>query len=366
MDAKYNIHENKAIVFLLLIFVFFAVSCNKNVAKKNGSKSIVVYPSPPEQAKFQFLKKITTSKDIGAEQNGFSKLVLGEEKAKGFVKPYGIALSKGKLYVCDNYGGGMEILDLAKKKFDFFSPTGFGKLSVPINCCVDDNGDLYVADMGRKEIVVFNAEGNFIKAFGAKDKFKPSDILIKGDSIFVSNLAGGKVNVYSKDSLNKLLFSFPKEEDYNAALGLPVNLAMHDNKIYTADFGYSQIKVFNTEGDLVDSIGKRGDAPGTFAKLKGIAVDKEGIVYAVDAAFENVQVFNPQGKLLIALGGHYNGPGGLLMPAKVIIDYDNLEYFKEYVDPAFDLKYLVIVTSQYGPDLINVYGRVEPKSSPKQ
>lgn len=215
--------------------------------------------------------------------------------------------------------------------------------------------------MGRKEIMVFNSEGNFLKKFGEKEKFKPSDILIKGDSIFVSNLANGKINVYSKDSLNKLIFSFPKEEDYNAALGLPVNLALYNNRIYCADFGYSQIKVFSTEGELLDSIGKRGDAPGTFAKLKGIAVDKEGIVYAVDAAFENVQVFNPEGKLLIVLGGHYEGPGGLMMPAKVIVDYDHIDYFKQYVDPGYDLKYLVLVTSQYGPDLINVYGRIEPK-----
>ncbi|MBK6839081.1 MAG: hypothetical protein IPG90_13205 [Bacteroidetes bacterium] len=51
-----------------------------------------------------------------------------------------------------------------------------------------------------------------------------------------------------------------------------------------------------------------------------------------------------------------------MIPAKVIVDYDNLSYFQKYVDPAFDLKYLVFVTSQYGPDLINVYGRVETRT----
>ncbi len=107
-----------------------------------------------------------------------------------------------------------------------------------------------------------------------------------------------------------------------------------------------------------------GDRPGQFTKLKGIAVDSEANVFAVDAAFENVQVFNKEGKLLIVLGGHYTGPGGLMIPAKVIVDYDNLKYFQKFVDPAFDLKYLVFVTSQYGSDFINVYGRVEPKAKP--
>jgi len=43
------------------------------------------------------------------------------------------------------------------------------------------------------------------------------------------------------------------------------------------------------------------------------------------------------------------------------IDYDNLKYFEEYVDKSFDLKYLIFVTNQYGPDRISVYGFVEDK-----
>jgi hypothetical protein len=49
------------------------------------------------------------------------------------------------------------------------------------------------------------------------------------------------------------------------------------------------------------------------------------------------------------------------LPAKVSIDYDNLEYFQDYVDDRFDLKFLIFVTNQYGPDKINVYGYVEYK-----
>ena len=124
------------------------------------------------------------------------------------------------------------------------------------------------------------------------------------------------------------------------------------------------IKRYTLDGEYIDSIGSRGDGLGQFAKLKGIAVDSESNIYAVDASFDNVQMFNNEGKLLMAFGGHYEGPGGLIIPAKVMIDYDNLQYFQKYVDPAFDLKYLIFVTSQYGPDLINVYGRVEPKSGP--
>ena len=82
----------------------------------------------------------------------------------------------------------------------------------------------------------------------------------------------------------------------------------------------------------------------------------------VDAGFENVQIFNKDRKLLMYFGGSYKGPGDMWLPAKIIIDYDNLEYFQKYVDPGFTLKYLIFVTNQYGPDKVNVYGRVTPKT----
>ena len=58
-------------------------------------------------------------------------------------------------------------------------------------------------------------------------------------------------------------------------------------------------------------------------------------------------------------GGPYNGHGDMWLPAKVVIDYDNLAYFQKYVDPRFHLIYLILVTNQYGPDKLSVYGFVE-------
>jgi len=347
-------------IFLAAILLTGLCACNKHI--RNVSKTTVVYPTPPEQARFQYLTKITSSKDIGGMQSKFSKMVLGEDKPKRMVKPYGLAIHKGKIYVCDNYGGGMEIIDLERKKFDFFQPSGKGKLRVPINCFVDEKGFLYVADVGRQEVVIFNSDGDYLRSFGLEGKFKPSDVCVHDNKIFVANIGDSKINVFSNDSANTLLYSFPDAEaDGGVGLGYPVNITIHNDRFYAADFGHSKIKMFSLDGKFIDSIGSQGDRPGQFAKLKGIAVYNDSNVFAVDAAFENVQMFNKEGQLLIVLGGHYSGPGDLMIPAKVVVDYDNLKYFQQFVDPSFDLKYLVFVTSQYGPDLINVYGRVEPK-----
>src|SRR5208337_3284128 len=110
----------------------------------------------------------------------------------------------------------------------------------------------------------------------------------------------------------------------------------------------------------ITSIGSYGTGTGQFVRPKGIAVDKEMNLFVVDAGFENTQLFNNKGQLLMFIGGPYKGPGDMWLPAKVIIDYDNLKYFKKYVDPKYDLKYLVLVSNQYGPDKINIYGAISP------
>jgi hypothetical protein len=81
----------------------------------------------------------------------------------------------------------------------------------------------------------------------------------------------------------------------------------------------------------------------------------------VDAAFNNVQVFNKDGRLLMFFGESADKPGGLLLPAKVSIDYDNLQYFKEYIQPDFQPDYLVFVTSQFGSRLVNVLAHGQQK-----
>jgi hypothetical protein len=71
-------------------------------------------------------------------------------------------------------------------------------------------------------------------------------------------------------------------------------------------------------------------------------------------------MFDREGDLLMFMGGPYAGPGYMWLPAKVVVDYDNMDYFRQYVHEGFDLRYLIFVTNQFGPDKISVYGFVGP------
>jgi hypothetical protein len=76
----------------------------------------------------------------------------------------------------------------------------------------------------------------------------------------------------------------------------------------------------------------------------------------VDAAFENVQVFNEAGQILLFFGGAGLIPGAINLPADVAVDYDNVDLFADRVAPGYSIQYLVLVTSQFGINKVNVYG----------
>ena len=349
--------------FRLFIGFFIIVlgSCSGDISKTNFEKNLVIFPSPPDTARIQFLTSISDSRDVIGKQSSFSRFILGEEEPKQINKPYGIEIENGKIYVCDVSIRGLEIIDLQEQTFEYFIPKGKGALQMPVNCFVDEEGFLYVADIQRKQIVIFDNNLNYYESFGERENFKPSDVFVMDNKIWVSNNANNRVSIFSKETF-KLIDYFPKSvEGDDDFLYSPTNLFVSRDEIYVSDFGDFRIKIYDHEGNFISSVGSFGNRLGQFVRPKGIAVDRNSNLYVVDAGFENVQIFDKNNKLLMFFGGNYTGPGNMWLPAKVIVDYDNLDYFKKYLDPSYHLKYLVLVTNQYGPDKINVYGAIEPK-----
>ncbi|MCD4736067.1 MAG: 6-bladed beta-propeller, partial [Bacteroidales bacterium] len=307
------------------------------------------------------LTSISNSLDITGKRSGFARFILGEFEELAIAKPYGMAIHDGKIYICDTGLDVLEIIDLQQHSFEYFMPTGLGQLKKPVNCNIDENGYLYVADGERRQVVIFDPSGKYVNSIGETENFKPTDVFVKGDKIWITNFVNNEVLVYNKESF-ELLYTLPESESGNEDyLYSPSNIYVTDDMVYVSDFGDFKVKIYTHQGDFIMSVGSYGNKIGQFVRPKGIAVDSESNLYVVDAGFENTQIFDKEGNLLMFFGGPYQKPGDLWLPAKVIIDYDNLTYFEDYVYESFNLKYLIFVTSQYGPDKINVYGYVEPK-----
>ena len=355
MDTKF-LYARITILMLLSLFV----SCGPKV--NQSSKKFIIYPPPPEKAKIQYLTSFSSSKDI-VKQSAFSKSIVGEDKIQPILKPYGIYAHKGKIYICDVNIAGLEIIDLEKKEFNYFIPKDQYQLKLPLNCFIDNNDLLYITDIKLQKVFVFDSKNEYVTSFGKKENIKPTDIFVESNKLWVVDSGNNRVNVYNKDTYN-FEYYFPKSErGDNSFLYMPTNIFVSKDKVYVSDMAAGNVKIYTHTGKLLNTIGKYGDRIGDFVRPKGIAVDLESNLYVVDASFENVQIFDKEGNLLLFFGGTYKGPGGMWLPIKIRIDYDNLQYFEEYVNPKMDLEYLIFVTNQFGPDKISVYGKVNEKGS---
>jgi len=318
----------------------------------------IFYPPLPNAPRIQYLATFSSPKDINGETGAFADFVLGsEEKYSDLVqKPYGVAVYDGKIFVVDTRGPGYAVLDLVKKRSYMVSGFGSGRMSKPINITIDKQGNRYISDTGRKQILMFDKKDKFIKAFGVKDQFKPSDVAFIGDKMFIADLQHQNILVLDKNSGDNL-YSIGSSGSGKENFFFPTNIEYaSDGYLYISDTGNFRIQKVTPEGKFVRSFGSVGTGLGHFARPKGVAVDHNGVIYVVDAAFENVQVLDKEGRVLLYFASAGGAPDSINLPTDIEIDYDNVALFQKYADPKFKLEYVLLVASQFGRNKVNVYG----------
>lgn len=337
--------------------LFIMIGC---AAPQKKESLTLFYPPPPELPRLQWLAAFTGAKDIEQEKTAFDKFVTGEEgDRRRLDKPYGVAIYDGKIYVCDTNRTVM-VFDFKKHSFGpLEGAKGAGKLAQPLNISIDKQGNKYVTDPVRGQIVIFDKNDMYVKAFGEPAAWKPVDAVTLDDRLYVADMKNGLVAVLDLNTGN-IIKKIGRTGDSVEKLYMPTNLIFDkDGTLYVSDVGKFEVLKYDRDGHYLGSIGKLGTTPGTFARPKGVATDREKNLYVVDASFDNVQIFNAEGNVLLWFG-HFGktglDPGNLYLPAQVTIDYDNVTYFERYADPKFQIEYLVLVTSQFGDNMVNVFG----------
>lgn len=340
-------------LFLLIALVSLC-SCAAQ-KKREITPSGIFFPPPPQLPRIQYLTSFTGLKDI-EEQSSFNKFVVGEKQDLRLDKPYGVAIYDGKIYVCDT-NSTVFVFDLNAKTYSALKgANGSGKLVQPLNISIESDGTKYVADPVRGQVVVFDREDNFLKAYGQAGKWRPVDAVPLGEFVYVADPANKVVSVLKKDS-GEVVRNIGDKGEASEKLSIPTNLAFDDEGyLYVTDVGRFQVVKYDRDGHYQKSIGRPGDNLGHFSRPKGIAVDRSGNLFVADASFNNVQIFGKSGRLLMFFGEGGEAPAKFLLPAKVAIDYNNNKYFQKYVSSDFELDYIVLVSSQLGGRSISVLG----------
>lgn len=334
------------------------LGCSAGTKTDEQGSSAIFYPPLPNKPHIQYLTTINAASIQKSKRTRFSDFVLGKDESRGsrIKKPYGVAFNGDRVFVVDSRGPGYMILDTEDKLIKTVKGNGGGRMVKPINITLDEQGNRYVTDTGRDQVLVYDRDDSFIKAYGIKEQFKPADVLISGDKLFISDLKHHLVHVLDKDT-GKTMYKIGKVGSKEGELFFPTNLAMDpDGNLLVSDTGNYRVQLFGTYGKYMRSFGHAGSGLGQFARPKGVAVDRRGQVYVVDAAFENIQVFGSDGELLLFFGKPGNEVDSLNLPADISLQYKGVGKFQHYADKKFKLEYLIFISNQFGPNKIGVYG----------
>jgi sugar lactone lactonase YvrE len=340
---------------LTVVVSAVVIAALSGCATPPAKRETAFFPPPPAPPRIQYLTSFSGQKDI-EEQSAFQKFVFGETPTQRLDKPYGVAVFDGKIYVCDT-NQTVFVFDLRARTYrPLPGAKEKGRLVQPLNISIEADGTKYVADPVRGQVVAFDRNDEYLKAYGTPGTWKPVDAAALAGWLYVADIQNGIVQVFDKKT-GEVVRTIGNKGEPGQRLNLPTNIAFDSKgRLYVSDVGRFQIVRFDRNGEYDGVIGKLGNNLGHFARPRGIGIDREDRLYAVDASFNNVQIFNSQGQLLMFFGSGERGPGTLLLPAKVVVDYDNLPFFREYVAPDFEVEYLLFVTSQFGGRLVNVYG----------
>jgi DNA-binding beta-propeller fold protein YncE len=322
-------------------------------------QDVLFYPPAPDEPRLQYLTKFSSALDVSARSAGMREFVFGGQQFEEQLvnKPYGVAMYEGSVFVVDTRGGGYGVFDLAAGNSRMVRGSGPGAMPKPINITIDADGTRYVTDTEREAVLVFDRDDRYQRTLGKPDQFQPVDVAIAGDRLYVSDVEHHKVDVLDKRT-GETLLTIGEPGSEPGQLFHPTNLAIGpDDTLYVSETSNFRISHFTLEGEFIRTIGNIGTQPGQFARPKGIALDREGRIYVVDAAFGNVQLLDADGTPLTFFGEPgAGGPGGIYLPTAVKVDYDNVEYFRKYAAPGFEVEYLVLVASQFGQNKVAVFG----------
>lgn len=343
---------------VLCLCAAFGAGC----ATRQAPRVLEFYPPPPDEPRIQYLTTLTSSADVEKPPNPFLVFLTGYRgQLRGLEKPYGITVSGSRILVCDTALGCLCAFDVKNRAFSFISPRGAGAIGKPINAVADTNGNLYVADVARRRIAAYDSNERYRYAITGGEQFRPVAVAVRNGKVYAADTSGRKIHVHDA-ATGEALFSVPAATgtgaDGDPNLYLPTNLDVDsDGNIYVVDAAAFRVQVYDNAGHYVKSIGSHGNGFGEFARPKGVAIDRAGRMYVVDAAAEVVQVFDAKTGALLT---HFGEPGGsevpLSLPAGIAIDYENAECFKQYVADGFEVEYLILVSNQYDPPRVNVYG----------
>jgi DNA-binding beta-propeller fold protein YncE len=205
-------------------------------------------------------------------------------------------------------------------------PPGW-RLGLVSHVAVDSRDRVYFYQRAEPPVLVFDADGHFLTAWGGQRLRDAHGIFIgPDDHVYLCNRDEHEVLKLSPDGRILLVLGHRGRPALQAPFNHPADVAVSPSgEIYVADgYGNSSVHRFSPEGRHLASWGAAGPGPGEFTTPHGIWVDRPDRVLVADRENNRVQLLSPE-------GDYYGEWRDLYHPMDIYVDGGGTVYVTDQI-----------------------------------
>ncbi|MBW2396933.1 MAG: hypothetical protein JRG95_22015 [Deltaproteobacteria bacterium] len=212
-----------------------AIGCATPVSDDGGP---IFYPLPPQRPRVQYLTRYVGATDLEGRPSALMRFLVGDVTSERKMrKPASVAAHDGVIYVADPGWETVLVLNLREGYFDGLKDRGEGKLQVPVAITIDEQGNKFVADTGRNQVVQFNPQNEFVRGYGNPATLIPSGVAVDKQHLYITDRREHQVLVLDRRTKKQLrvIGEFgPREGQFNIPTSLSVDERGH---LFVTDLG---------------------------------------------------------------------------------------------------------------------------------
>ncbi|MEC7641597.1 MAG: NHL repeat-containing protein, partial [Nitrospinota bacterium] len=264
--------------------------------------------------------------------------------------PSGFALTpQGHLIVADDFNHRIQMYDSKQNVKTCFGSKGKenGQFMYPRGMDVDSEGNLFVTDSWNHRVQKFSPEGKHLLSFGEHGEEKgqlnePYDVLVLGpNEIIVVERYNHRIQFFSADGISQGWIGNRGTllEDHLAQIyethphvfprpvfEFPTSITKDSyGNFFIADSGNHRIIKFDSQWNIVQTLGVKGDEAGQFQYPLCVSCSPNGLLYVADLNNNRVQVFTSQGQFLTTMNRSSEGET-LQTPCLTLVDPEGKLY----------------------------------------
>lgn len=301
--------------------------------QRTAASTAPIWPAAPEQPRYRYVGELLGEQNFVAEagdtRNKGMKLLAwlvglfdGDEDPTVLKRPQsGMVDAEGRIYVTDVSNHAVFVFDQTAGKLLVWNRAQQNRRFVtPIGIAMGAGGQVLVADAELGQVFRLDRDGKPLGSFGQGVLTRPTGLArdAQRGRVYVSDTHAHDVKVFDDDG--RLLETIGHRGEGEGELNFPTHLAFAADKLYVTDGMNARVQIYDAQGKLSGSLGKRGLFVGNFTRPKGVTVDASGNIYVVESFYDNLLVFNSEGSFLMPIGGTGKEIGQFYLPAGVWSD----------------------------------------------